>query len=161
MGRRIIQSRAFKWGSIIFGSYWVLAYFIPASYLIQYMNHVLTVLSLVVIYRFWPSVWDGLRSDRLDPVKLMIMGISLRWLSDHVGRDWITIWRLDPVERDWMRVHAFIGFYTLIAIVAGFLHVAASDGSEGRRFTMATGVAVSVIAAVILLLITLAYGELR
>lgn len=156
----LARSRIVRAAILLIAAYWVAAFFVPSTYLIQVLNYVLISVAVAVSIAYLPDVYQAIRMDRVDRVAQLSLGIALSWTAVIINRSWVGLIRI--ADADWMRASPMIGFYVFLSILAGVLHITAPGAIDGQipkrnRITLGLAVAAGILAA--LLVIGLGLGE--
>lgn len=156
----LAHSRIVRTAVLVCAVYWAVAALVPSIVLIQVLNYVLIAISVAVTVAYIPDVYDAIRMDRVDRVAQLSLGIALSWTAVFINRSWVGVIRLS--DQDWMRVSPVIGFYVLLSVLAGILHITAPgaiDGAIPRRNQVILGLAIGSGVLVAWLVLGLGLGE--
>lgn len=131
MPRRILTSHRVRAAMAIFVTYWVVAIFANPVFLAQFLAVVLVAVAITVLRKYWAQVWETLVNDDHGAISQLAQGIWLAFFGLVVGLMWMTAGRTIP-GAEWMVHSPVVGFYLLLYVVAGSLHITARRGPDGR-----------------------------
>jgi hypothetical protein len=91
----------------------------------QYLNFIMVSVAAAVVFTYLPPVFAALRMGKLDRVSQLTLGIAVAWVGYLINRIWANAILVFPDHSDWMRTSPVIGFYVLLTILGGVLHLTA------------------------------------
>lgn len=152
----MLRNRVLLTALALFGAYWIAARFVHVHYLIEALRILQVSVAVAVVISYMGPALDAVRSERVNLVQQLSLGISLGFLSLALTGGWFTLWRLAG-QPQWMPNSDINGFFIWLSILAGALHLTAPGAIDGRippRNWVWLGAAVG--GAVLLFLIFLA-----
>jgi hypothetical protein len=157
--RRLATSKAVGWFAGLSIAYFLATLVVPLPKLINVLNGAFLGVGVLVTVIYAPLFWRSVRKSELDRVALLAIGIGSLWAAYVGSRAVSAYYRNFGGDVSKAFNNPWVGYFILIALAAGVLHVIApgypADGVKGKfggryRWYVIAALAVGIGAALAL-----------
>lgn len=118
---RYFKSPVLRTLTAVSAAYWLLAAFVPARYLIEFMDGLVIACSFMVMIVYGHKFMEGARKQHPDVLDLVITGISGAWFVTSLDRAWRLYAR---VTADFSLLdYPFVGYMLLLLTFFACMHL--------------------------------------
>lgn len=127
---KFLFSRHFLAGAALSAAFVPLWWFLPTTYLFDLVNALTVSVGAGVLFAYAPGIWRSFAMKRWTGGNFLVVGIAAAWASMTMRHLWNWAWRYFG-KPDAMIDHPLVAFTVWLAMMGGFLHLAAGGAIDG------------------------------